>query len=36
MITIGGGVERFVPMIMMVERGEATDKLGLFQIRQFH
>jgi hypothetical protein len=31
-VSIGGEVGRFVPMVMVVERGDATGVLGLFQI----
>jgi hypothetical protein len=32
MVSICGGVGRFVPMIMVVERGDTTGAFGLFQI----
>jgi hypothetical protein len=32
MVSIGGGVGRFVPMIIVEERGDVTGVLGLFQI----
>jgi hypothetical protein len=31
-VIIGGGVGRFVPVDMVVERGDATGALGLLQI----
>jgi hypothetical protein len=31
-VSIGGGVGRFVPMVMVVERGDVTCALGIFQI----
>jgi hypothetical protein len=40
MVSIGGRVGRFVPVVMVVERGDATDVHGLFQLlvshSQFH
>jgi hypothetical protein len=39
-LLFGGGVVRFVPMVIAVERGDATDASALFQIlvsySQFH
>jgi hypothetical protein len=39
-VSIGGGVGRFVPVVMLVERGDATGALGHFLIlvshSQFH
>jgi hypothetical protein len=32
MVSISGGVGRFVPIIKLVEKGDATGVLGLFQI----
>jgi hypothetical protein len=32
MVSISGGVGRFVPMVMLVDRGDATSALGIFQI----
>jgi hypothetical protein len=31
-VSIGGGVDRFVPVVMVVEREDTTDVLGHFQI----
>jgi hypothetical protein len=31
MVSISGGVGRFVQMVMVVERGDATGVLGLFK-----
>jgi hypothetical protein len=36
MVSIGGGAGRFVSVVMMVERGDATGVLVLFQISQFN
>jgi hypothetical protein len=32
MVSIGDGLGRFVPVVMMVQRGDATGMPGLFQI----
>jgi hypothetical protein len=32
MFSITGGLRRFVPMVIVVERGKATGVLHLFQI----
>jgi hypothetical protein len=35
MVSTGGGVGRFVPMVMVMERGDTTGAHGLFY-SQFH